>query len=116
MGQKKLLPSYPIIANGVMTGTNTIASTPTSVMNQDAIGIQVSWTGTPVGTITVQVSTDNVTYNTLTFDPVLEQPAGSASGYYINLDSAAFFWVKISYTNASGVGVFNAAICAKDWN
>lgn len=116
MGQKKLLPSYPIITNGVMTGTNTISSVPTNVQNEDAIGIQLNWTGTPTGTITVQVSTDNVTYNSLTFNPVLDQPTGSAGGYYINLDSAGFFWVKLVYTNSSGVGVFNAQICAKDWN
>lgn len=99
-----------------MSGTNTIQSTPTNVQNEDSIGIQLIWTGTPTGTITVQVSTDNITYNALTFDPVLTQPAGSAGGYFINLDSCGFFWVKLVYTNSSGSGTFNAQICAKDWN
>lgn len=120
MGNKKLLLLYHLkfsgVVGGIMTGTNSISSESTDIRNQDNVGLDISWTGTPVGTISVQCSVDNVTFRDLTFDPVLAQPAGSAGGYLVNLNQVPFIYVRVAYTNASGVGVLLANIVAKDVN
>lgn len=124
MGVKKTIPpslgkdskSSQVIVSGVMTGTTTITSTPTFVGNVDNGGIEISWTGTPTGTITIQCSISNVTYYSLTFTPALTQPAGAAGGYLIDLNQIPFPWVQISYTNATGTGVLNAWTFYKDLN
>lgn len=116
MGSKKVLPEYSLITAGVMTGTTTIASVPTNIQNLDNIGLQVAWTSTAIGTLTVQCSVDGVTYSALTFSPALTQPAGASGGYLINLNQLPFPWLKVSYTNVSSTGVLNVKIFAKDIN
>lgn len=99
-----------------MTGTTTITSATQNVTNFDNLGLQVSWTGTPTGVISVMCSIDNVTFFALTFNPVLDQPAGSAGGYLINLNQLPFAYMRVQYVNASGVGVFNVYVNKKDLN
>ncbi len=116
MGQKKLLYPYSLVTNGVMTGTAVITSPAVDVLNFDNHGLQVHWTGTPTGNFEVQVSNDGTTYDTLTFEPLLAQPAGSASGYAVNLNQISWKWLRVRYTNASGTGVLNVTIVSRDLN
>jgi hypothetical protein len=131
MGQKRTLPSrigdpgLHLITNGVMTGTNVILSSdpkpigigqPFNLQNLDNIGLQVSWTGTPVGIIEVLCSIDNVNFLPLTFNPALAQPAGAPGAYLIDLTQVAFPYLTFRYTNTSGSGVLNVWLCAKDLN
>lgn len=99
-----------------MSGTNTINSDATNIENLDNVGYEVSWSGTPIGTISVQCSVDGNSYFDLTFDPVLAQPAGSSGGYLINLNQVPFKWVRVSYTNTSGAGALTVKIIGKDIN
>lgn len=122
MGVKKTIPASPgdagkqIIANGSMTGTATLTSPTFDCRNLDNIGIQVKWTGTPTGTISVLASIDNVNFVALTFSPGLTQPAGAAGGYLINLNQLPFPYIQLQYVNASSTGTLNAFISAKDLN
>ncbi len=116
MGVKKFLAPYVLFSGGVMTGTSTLTSDPTNIANLDNVGLQIAWTGTAVGTLSVKCSIDNVTYSDLTFSPLLAQPVGVAGGYLISLNQLPFPWIKLVYVNASGVGVLNAQVCAKDIN
>lgn len=106
---------FPVVS-GVMTGTTVITSNPTNIENHDNVGLQIAWTGTPVGLLEVLCSIDGKTYFALTFDPELTQPAGAAGGYLINLNQLPFTWLKIQYTNASGSGALTAFISGKDVN
>lgn len=115
MGFKKT-NEYHLITNGVMTGTTTILSAAFNIENVDNIGIQVDWTSTAVGTISVLASIDGVTYHALTFDPVLAQPAGTAGGYVIDLNQVPFPWLKVKYVNTSSTGILNVYIFSKDVN
>lgn len=126
MGSKKT-NSFRLITNGVMTGTATITSTPTAansgtsqpgqnVQNLDNLGLEISWTGTPTGTITVLGSNSGTTFYALTFNPAITQPAGSAGGYLINLNQFPWPWLQVKYTNASGTGTLNAWLYGKDLN
>lgn len=131
MGQKRTLPSrdrdpgLQIITNGVMTGTNVILSSnapPVGVgkefnlQNLDNIGLQVEWTGTPTGILEVQCSINNALFRSLTFNPALTQPTGSAGGFLINLNQLPWPYLLFKYTNSSGSGVLNVWLSAKDLN
>lgn len=129
MGSKKVLPSYQIIPNpgnplapntppvsGSMTGTTVITSNPTNIQNLDNIGLQIAWTGTPVGTLEIQCSIDGVNYDALSFGPPITQPAGTAARFLVNLTELPYPWIRVQYTNASGSGSLTAFICGKDLN
>lgn len=115
MGSKKVLPTAHIIISGAMTGTSTITNT-TNITNLDNMALQVEWSGTPTGTITIALSVNNITFYPLTFEPAINQPAGSAGGVLANINQASPFWLEISYTNISGSGTLNAWIEGKDLN
>lgn len=99
-----------------MTGTATILSAKQDITNFDNIGLQIDWTSTAVGTISVLVSIDDVTYHALTFNPVLAQPGGTAGGYVVDLNQVPFPYLKIQYVNASSSGVLNVWLFSKDVN
>ena len=122
MGAKKV-NQFWLIQNGVMTGTSTILSTPQNLVNLDNIGLEVTWTGTPSGTISVLGSVSAAfpivagpNYYALTFDPPLEQPAVSSGGYLIDLRQFPFPFMAIEYVNSSGSGVLNVYMFGKDLN
>lgn len=127
MGQKKTIPAsigadskasqVVFTGSGAMTGTNTITSAkPTFIGNVDNGGLEISWIGTPTGTLSIQCSISNVTYYSLTFSPGITQPAGSAGGYLIDLNQIPFPYIQISYTNVSGSGTLSAWTFYKDLN
>lgn len=82
----------------------------------DNIGLEVTWTGTPTGTIQVMVSNSGINFYALTFNPVLTQPAGSAGGYFIDLTQLASKYVMVQYTNSSGSGTLTVYGELKDVN
>lgn len=104
------------VTQGVMTGTSTIYSQPLDVNLKDNIGLEVTWTGTPTGTIQVLGSSSGNTYYPLTFNPILTQPAGSAGGYLIDLNQFPWRYLSVEYTNSSGTGVLLVTLTAKDIN
>jgi len=111
--------AYEIIKGATMTGTSVITSPVQEVRYEDNVGIQLIWTGTPVGSFDIQVSL-NYNANTgvagdwtsLTLSNPIA-PAGSASTGYIDLNQLSAPYFRIVYTNASGTGVLNAWITAK---
>lgn len=101
---------------GTMSSTNTIYTNIIDVSRMDSIGLEVTWTGTPTGTITVQASNSGVNFYALTFSPALAQPAGSAGGYVVDLQLYPFKYMMIQYVNASGSGSITAYCQVKDLN
>lgn len=104
------------VTAGVMASTNTIYSNIIDVTIKDNHGLEVTWTGTPTGTLSVMGSASGINFYALTFDPVLAQPAGSASGYLINLNQFPWKYIFIQYVNASGSGLLTVYDCVKDLN
>jgi hypothetical protein len=82
----------------------------------DNTGLEVTWTGTPTGTLSVMVSCSGINFYALTFNPVLTQPSGSAGGYAINLNQLPFKWLMLQYVNSSGSGVLTVYGQNKDLN
>lgn len=96
------------VASGVLAGamasTNVIYSQIIEKSRQQNLNLEVTWTGTPTGTFEVLVSNSGINFYALTFDPVLDQPAGSAGGYDVNLSVLSAKYILLRYTNASGSG------------
>lgn len=104
------------VVNGAMASTNTIYSQIIDISKMDNQGLEVTWTGTPTGTISIMVSNSGINFYALTFNPVLSQPSGSASGYVINLNQLPFKYMSIQYVNASGTGTLTVYAQNKDLN
>lgn len=103
-----------IIDNGAMTGTTAIVSTVLNMEGCDNIGLEAEWTGTPVGTFSVEASNQydpatapNVTFKAVTLASPPANPAGSASGWLLDLNQIPFKWVRLRYTNSSSTGTLN---------
>ncbi len=106
-----------LITNQSMAAS--ITSNPQACQFQDNIGVQLAWTGTPVGTFSIQVSVD--------YDPVKHiagswatlvlsddiTAAGSADNAYIELNQLSAPWMRVVYTRTSGTGTLNCHIAAK---
>jgi hypothetical protein len=101
---------------GVMTGTNTIYSNILDCSRMDNIGFEINWTGTPTGTISILASNSGINFYALTFSPGLIQPAGSASGYLVNINQFSYRYIMAKYINASGVGALTIYPQFKDLN
>lgn len=104
------------VTNGVMTGTNTIYSNVQDVGNQDNMGLIVTYSGTPTGTISVLVSELGDFFYPLTFSPPLTQPSGSSGGYAVNINQIPWRFIAVQYMNTSGSGVLTVSIGQKDIN
>lgn len=101
---------------GAMASTNTIYSQIFEISRMDNQGLEVTWTGTPTGVLSVMVSNSGINFYALTFNPALAQPAGSASGYAVNLNQLPFKYMMLQYVNASGSGSITVYGQQKDLN
>lgn len=111
-------PNSPLSGNltGSMASTNVIYSNIQDVSNTDNQGLEVSWTGTPTGTLEILSSESGAFFFPLTFDPPLSQPSGAAAGYGVSLNQLPWRYVMLRYTNNSGSGTLTAYIGSKDLN
>ena len=111
-------PNTP--ATGVLTGamasTNTIYSNIQDISNADNVALEVTFTGTPTGVLSVKASESGNIFYSLTFDPALAQPAGSAGGYMIDLNQCPFRYIHMEYVNSSGSGTLTVVCGSKDLN
>ncbi len=101
---------------GTMSGTAVIYTNIIDVAKMDSIGLEVSWTSTAHGTLEVQGSNSGINWFTLTFDPALAQPAGTAGAYGIDLQQYPFKYLRLKYTNASSSGTITVYCQFKDLN
>jgi len=99
----------------------SFATEPSQVQWQDNIGFQIKWDGDAVGEITVEGSNNHDPakhvqgdFYSLTFDPVLAQPAGVSGGYLININQFPFQWIRVAYASDSGAGSFECWLTSKE--
>ena len=107
--------AYQIFTNGAMASTNAIVSEPLNMERVDNVGLEVEWTGNPTGAFVLEASNKydpirnaSATFKAITLADPPDDPAGSASGWLLDLNQIPFRWVRLRYTNASGTGVLNA--------
>ena len=122
MGQKRTFPQTTngsgilLLNAAAMSGTSTILSAVQSIQYYDNIGLEISWTGTPTGTISILASISDVNFYPYAPALTLTQPAGSAGGYLLNLNQVPYPYIKVQYVNSSGTGALSVWVSAKDLN
>lgn len=104
------------VTTGTMTGTNTIYTNIIDLTTKDNEGLEITWTGTPTGVISVLGSASGTTFYPLTFSPSLTQPAGAAGGYLVSINQFPWRYLIIQYVNTSGTGTLSVYATAKDLN
>jgi hypothetical protein len=121
MGRKNTLKKYQLITSGDMSAD--VTSSVTNIQYLDNIGIQLNFTGTPIGVFRVQVSADydqtaegqvlnagNWINMALTPTPTA---SGSADQIYIDILPTSAPWIRVFYDSTSGAGTLNGFITAK---
>jgi hypothetical protein len=103
--------------------STSVTSAVTLIQNTSQIGYDISWTGAPVGTFSVQVSNtyslyaDGTVNNpgkwtslTLSNVPTL---SGTPGNGYIDIDAISSYAIRLVYNYTSGTGTLNATVNGK---
>lgn len=120
MAYNLLAPFHVVVAQSMASSFN---GAPVECENQDNVGFQLNWTGTPTGTFGVQISIDhkqdaqgNVTvagnWITLPLNPSISA-TGSPDSAYIDLNQMSASYIRLTYTASSGTGTVDAFVTAK---
>lgn len=111
---KNQLKNYTLI-DAVSTAAS-ITSSAIDVEFLDNIGFNIDWTGTTTGTITIEGSNVNTasTFKALTFDPVLTQPSGTASGILVSVNQFPWSFIRVAFARTSGTGTLSVSMAAKE--
>lgn len=101
-----------------MTGTSQIISGSMDLMSMPFAAFEAIWTGTPVGTFSVDGSLGTLdSSGNMLWYPTgtsVNNPAGTSDSTLVNLGfPCGFRYIRLSYTNASGVGVLKINGMAK---
>lgn len=121
MSSRPLLAPFPVITNASMT--TTVTSAVTVIQNTSMLSYDISWTGSPNGSFSVQASNTftqnsdgtvrNVgNWDTLPLSSSTVITPGAGSGM-IDIDASGFYAIRLVYTPTSGTGTLNATISGK---
>lgn len=119
-----------IISACSMAGNCTSIGLDLNQMTQASI--EAVFTGSPTGTLTIQVSADNVSpcnqgqANCVTYNPGgnvvnwvtytgSSEPVASSGNFLYNLGFAGYRWLRLVYTASSGSGSLSATYNAKSY-
>lgn len=120
MALKPVLDPIKII-NGLSMGAS-ITSAAVEIKYFDDIGVQLVWTGSPVGTFQVQASADhrqdaegNITtpgsWTNIALNPSPDTTGGSP--IYIDMATLSAPYIRVVYTRTSGTGTLTAHVVGK---
>ncbi len=112
-------PGYKLSGLGAVSSTTTYHSETFNMSNLDDVGLQIQFTGTPTGTLTIEVSINNSTWDTIPtadINPSVVSPSGSAIDNVYSIKLSPFPYLRVSYTNASSTGTLSAWVSGKDLN
>ncbi len=132
MSEKRVLRPSQTITNGDMSQAS-LTSLVTEIQYIDDIGVQLDWTGSPVGNFQVQVSSNykrydpsNKTTNSGTWVPLVlsywngsifvtgtDIPTSLGSPIYLDLALLSAPFARIVYTKTSGTGTLQCNITGK---
>lgn len=72
--------------------------------HMDNEGVEIAFTGTPTGTLTVYGSNSGINFFALTFTPAFTQPSGAALVLGLDLNQFPWKYMTFQYVNVSGSG------------
>lgn len=109
-GRPVFILNQNILFSSDMTGTSL--STVVDIAEASGFAIQANWTAgsTPVGTLTIQGSTDNVTFATVGSTVSVSGNSGTS---LTNFAAQHYRYVRVQYVGESGSGTLNVIINAK---
>lgn len=121
MSSRPLIVPFQVIADGDMSAD--VVSKVSFIQQISYISFDISWTGTPTGTFTVEVSNSYKTdgsgnvINAGNWTPLTLSAAtaavGAAGNGFIDIDGVAAYAIRLRYTRAAGTGVLNAVVVGK---
>lgn len=114
MANKTLTP-ISIITNGDMSQAS-LTSPSTIIQWEDNVGMQVTWSGAPVGALAVQVSLDQINWVTIpssAFNGTYPVPGTTTSPGFLDMNQLSASYIRLVYTKTSGTGTLNALLVAK---
>lgn len=106
----KTIVDYPKYVDGTSMGAS-IDCPSTNIMYVDRVGYQISYTGTPTGTFSVEISNDNATWEAMTLSTAIAA-AGSPDNHFIDCETAAKY-IRLKYIRSSGTGALYVALTTK---
>lgn len=120
MSYNYLQPFHFITAQSMTTSSTSVA---VEIQEQDNIGIQLNWTGTPNGAFTFQVSADHLqdaqgniqvagNWITLTLNPTINA-VGAADSAYIDFNQLSARYIRVVYTASSSTGTLDGYVTGK---
>lgn len=113
---------YTIFQNKDASASFDNKNAATDVQFLDNLGIQVNWTGTPVGILKVLVSNDVasptdgipvVNWSELDLDGGVPAIDNTNSDLIINLHQLPFKWLAVEYVKTSGTGAITIQLTSK---
>lgn len=112
---KKVLPKFAMFgADGGDMSAAAVTSAVTTVEFIDNIGLEINWVGTtPVGTIKIQHSNDNILWIDYDFGSSISV-SGDTGSHTVNINQQPFTYIRVVYTKGSGIGAIFATISGKE--
>ena len=121
MASRPIFSPYQVITNGDMT--QTLHSKVTIVQNLSMISYEISWSGTPTGAFTVEVSNTysqnaaGAVVNTGNWTALALSSAitatGSAGVAFADVDATGAYAVRLTYVPSGGSGTLQATVAGK---
>ena len=124
------MSSRPVLKPQLVFNNTTLAATISSLITNinmiPIVSYTVVWTGSPTGTLVVQVCNDYVpspggvlippvnagSWKTLT-TPSSVSLGGAGGSTFLDVPVTAAAWIKLLYTSSSGTGNINATLAGK---
>lgn len=114
MPVKNFTGPIALFTTQAVSSTTAFPSQSVPISGEDNVGIiPIVVSGTPSGTFAVQVSNDNVNFQSLTLAAVPTITAGTLSNSPLALNQLPYLWLKVVYTNSAGSGSISATLAAK---
>lgn len=124
-GRKSNLQTFKILSSVSMS--STVTSSATNILFLDNVGIQHNWSGSPVGTFTVEVSADFnqddqgrlvnagnwITLTQPDGTPFVIVAAGVTGQGYFDITQTSSPWMRSVFTASSGSGFLSTFVTAK---
>lgn len=110
MALKNIVHPYHLV-NAESMGAS-ITSGIVNVLYSDNVAIQLSFTGTPTGTFSVEGSVDAANWSALSFTSV-PSAEGAADTHLLNIHNIPYKQFRLKYNRISGTGTLDAWIMAK---
>lgn len=132
MSRKNVLLPSKTITDGDMSQAS-LTSSITEIQYLDDVGVQLTWTGSPVGTFAVQISADHKRYDPTnqvtavgTWIPLVftywngsifvtdtSAPTSLGSPIYLDLALLSAPFIRVVYTRTSGSGTLQCTVTGK---